>query len=137
PRRAWSTNVWATEPGYNATGQVIHYTITAKNTGNVTLHNVTVTDAQVTDLSCTPTTPVTDLAPNATITCTATHTIVLADLDAGHFYNQACVDDGAAGAAPACNDVTTPATQSPALSITKLATESGYNATGQVIHYTI
>src|SRR6185312_4203547 len=69
--------------------------------------------------------------------CTASHTITQADLEAGSFYNQACVDDGANGAAQACADVTTPGTQSPHLSITKVATESGFSNVGDVIHYTI
>ena len=30
------------------------------------------------------------------MTCTATHTVTQADLDAGHYANKACVDDGAA-----------------------------------------
>ena len=127
----------ATESGFNAVGDVIHYTIVATNTGNVTLHNVLVTDSQVANLACTPSVPVADLAPGAQISCTASHAINQADLDAGSFYNQACVDDGQGGAAARCDDVTTPGSQSPALSITKDATESGFNAVGQVIHYTI
>ena len=38
--------------------------------------------------------------------CTASHTITQADIDAGHYLNTACVDDGAAGAAQACDDAT-------------------------------
>src|SRR5258705_10639531 len=91
--------------GFSAVGDVINYTITATNDGNVTLHAVDVTDAQVSDLSCTPATPVANLAPGGTIDCTASHTIVQADLDTGSFYNQACVDDGTGGAAAACDDV--------------------------------
>ena len=71
------------------------------------------------------------------MTCTASHTITQADIDAGSFFNQACVDDGAGGAAEACDDVTTPGDQNPRLSITKVATEAGFNAVGDVIHYTI
>jgi len=127
----------ATESGFDSLGDVIHYTIVATNTGNVTLHNVLVTDSQVSNLSCTPTVPVTDLAPGAQITCTASHTIVQADLDAGSFYNQACVDDGQGGAVAKCDDVTTPGTQNPALAIDKNATESGFDSVGDVIHYTI
>src|SRR6185295_10007998 len=97
----------ATELSYDAVGDVIHYTIVATNDGNVTLHNVTVTDPNATGLSCTPATPAAALAPGASMNCTASHTVVLADLDAGHYYNQACVDDGAGGAASTCDDVTT------------------------------
>jgi uncharacterized repeat protein (TIGR01451 family) len=127
----------ATETGFDSTGDVIHYTIVVTNTGNVTLHNVDVTDAQVGNLVCTPAEPAADLAPGASISCTGSHTISQPDLDAGSFYNQACVDDGAGGATGKCDDVTTPGSQSPALSIDKVATESGFSAAGQVIHYTI
>src|SRR5204863_9290231 len=102
-----------TESGFSAVNDVIHYTITATNNGNVTLHNVVVTDSEVTDLVCSPATPVTDLAPGDSIDCTASHTIVQADLDAGHFYNQACTDDGTGGATQACDDVDTPGTPNP------------------------
>jgi uncharacterized repeat protein (TIGR01451 family) len=94
--------------------QVLHYTIVATNTGNVTLHDVVVTDAQVTDLACEPATPV-DLAPGEFITCTATHTTTQADLDTGVVFNEACADDGngngEAGAAPVCAHVNTPGQQ--------------------------
>jgi len=103
----------------------------------VTLTNVTVTDAQVSNLTCTPSNPVASLAPGGTINCTASHTIGQADLDAGSFFNKACVDDGAGPAAEACADVTTTGTQNPHLKITKVATETTYSAVGDVIHYTI
>src|SRR5262245_7127835 len=127
----------ATESGFDSVGEVIHYTITAWNSGNVTLHNVDVTDAQVSDLDCTPDTPVADLAPGASIVCSASHTITQGDLDAGSFYNQACVDDGQGGAASKCDDVTTEGEQNPELSITKEATESGFSPVVDVIHSTI
>src|SRR4029079_14715397 len=109
----------ATETGFSKLGDVIHYSITATNDGNVTLSNVTVTDSQVSNLSCSPSNPVASLAPGASITCTASHTISQGDLDLGSFYNQACVDDGTGGAAGVCGDVTTPGTKLPALSIVK------------------
>jgi uncharacterized repeat protein (TIGR01451 family) len=127
----------ATESGFDAVGDVIHYTITAWNSGNVTLHNVDVTDSQVSDLDCTPATPVADLAPGDSIVCTASHTVTQGDLDAGHFYNQACVDDGQGNAAEACDDVDTKGDQNPALDITKTAEEQGYSEIGDMIHYTI
>src|SRR5205085_2668898 len=110
--------------------------IVATNDGNTTLAGVTVSDPNAAGLSCTPANG-SSLAPGATMTCTASHTITQADIDAGSYYNQACVDDGAGGAAQACDDVTTPGTQNPHLSISKVATETGYSAVGDVIHYTI
>ena len=94
---------------YDSVGDVIGYLITVTNTGNVTLDGVIVTDLQVTDLECTPATPVDDLAPGASFTCTASHTITQQDLDLGFFINEACTDDGNGdgnvGALPVCDDV--------------------------------
>ena len=70
----------------------------ATNDGNTTLAAVTVTDANATGLvTCTPANG-SPLAPGATMTCTATHTVTQADIDAGHYLNTACVDDGDGGA---------------------------------------
>jgi len=115
---------------------VIHYTIVATNDGNVTLAAVTVTDPNASGLSCTPANG-SGLAPGASMTCTASHTVTQADIDAGSYYNQACVDDGAGGAAQACDDVTTPGLRSPHLAIVKTVTETQYAAVGDVIHYSI
>jgi hypothetical protein len=76
------------------------------------------------------------LAPGASLDCTASHTITQADLDAGSFYNQACVDDGANGAAQACADVTTPGTQTPAITLDKASTTTTVTQVGQVVPYT-
>jgi uncharacterized repeat protein (TIGR01451 family) len=123
--------------GFDSVGDVISYTITATNSGNVTLHDVVVTDPNGSNLVCVPATPVADLAPGDSIDCTANHTIVQADLDAGSFFNQACVDDGDGPAASVCDDVTTTGSGNPDLTITKDATETAYSNVGDVIHYTI
>ena len=122
----------ATEASYDAVGDVIHYTIVATNDGNMTLHNVTVSDPNAATSSCTPANR-SSLAPGASMNCTATHTVTQADLDAGHYFNTACVDDGAGGAAQACDDEDVPAVQSPHLAITKAATETSYDTVGDVI----
>jgi uncharacterized repeat protein (TIGR01451 family) len=75
---------------YTTVGQVVTYTLTATNTGNVTLHNVTVSDSPaLTSFTCTPSIPVASLAPAGTIVCTGTHAITQADLDAGSFADTA------------------------------------------------
>ena len=84
----------ATEANYDSVGDVIHYTIVATNTGNTTLAAVTVTDPNATGLTCVPANG-SPLAPGAHLDCTATHTVTQADIDAGHYLNTACVDDGA------------------------------------------
>ena len=126
----------ATESSFDAVGDVIHYTIVATNDGQHDAGSVTVTDPNVSGLTCTPANG-SALAPGASMTCTATHTVTQADLDAGHYANTACVDDGAGGAAQQCATEDVPAVQAPHLSITKVATETSYNAVGEVIHYTI
>ena len=77
-------------------GDVIHYTITVENTGNVTLTNIVVSDPQATISGS----PIASLAPLATdSSVTATYTIVQADLDLGYFTNTATAtsDEGATG----------------------------------------
>jgi uncharacterized repeat protein (TIGR01451 family) len=61
-------------------GEVLTYTMTAINTGNVTLTGVTVSDplAGLSVLSCNQSSPV-SLAASESVTCTATYTVGLAD----------------------------------------------------------
>lgn len=60
-------------------------------TGNVTLHNLNVTDTKFTGTgsqsSTTCPNPVTPLAPDASVTCTAMHVVTSADLAVGTFTN--------------------------------------------------
>ncbi|MBK8492610.1 MAG: HYR domain-containing protein [Saprospirales bacterium] len=69
-------------------GDVIYYTITVTNTGNVPISNITLSDPNASGLSCTPVTPIT-LAPGASATCTASHTITQSDINAGFYSNSA------------------------------------------------
>ena len=59
----------------------INYTVTVKNTGNVTLHNVTLNDSLVTLKETF------DLAPGETKTITYEYTVTKADVDAGEIVN--------------------------------------------------
>jgi uncharacterized repeat protein (TIGR01451 family) len=126
----------ATEQSYDSVGDVIHYTITATNDGNTTIGSVTVTDPNADNLVCVPANG-SSLAPGASLSCTADHTVTQADIDAGHYLNTACVDDGEGGAAEACDDANVPATSNAHLTIVKDATEQSYDSVGDVIHYTI
>ncbi len=72
-----------------AVGQTITYSIVATNNGAVPLDNVTISDANATIGSCTPTIPATTLAVNASITCSATHVVTNADVLAGAVSNTA------------------------------------------------
>ena len=81
----------AVESTYSAVGDEINYTFTVTNTGNVTLHNVTVNDmlAGVTLTGG----PIATLAPGAsdTSTFTAKYTITQADMNKGSVVNSATV----------------------------------------------
>jgi uncharacterized repeat protein (TIGR01451 family) len=71
---------------YAKVGDVITYTYTFKNTGNVTLNGpFTVTDDKVTTVTC----AAGPLAPGASLTCTGSYTITQADMDAGSVTNKA------------------------------------------------
>src|SRR5690349_20300294 len=127
---------------FDAVGDVINYTITVTNTGNVTLTNVAVTDALAVGLDCDPgtagaqTTGFT-IGVGEHITCTASHTVTQADLDAGSYLNTACADDGEGKAAQDCDDEETPGEQNPALEVLKTDGDATFDAVGDVINYTI
>ena len=60
--------------------------------------------------------------PVRPLSCTASHTVTQADIDAGHYLNTACVET-ATGATATCDDADVPADQNPHLTIVKDATE--------------
>jgi uncharacterized repeat protein (TIGR01451 family) len=124
----------AAETGYSKVGDVIHYTITATNTGNTTLAAVTITDPNATLGTCTPVNG-SSLAPAATMTCSATHTVTQADIDAGHYLNTACVS--ATDATATCASANVNSEKTPHLTIVKNVTESTFDAVGDVLHYSI
>ena len=71
------------------------------------------------------------------MTCTATHTVTQADIDAGHYANRPVSMTVRVERRRQCASEDVPAVQSPTLSITKAATETSFDAVGQTIHYTI
>jgi hypothetical protein len=123
----------------SAAGQTITYTVTATNIGNVTLAGVSVTDANATISSCTPTLPVASLAPAADVVCTATHVATQADVDAGSIVNVAqstgTAPDGATLTRSA--NVTTTAVRSPGITTSKSAGTLTYSAVGDTVAFTI
>jgi uncharacterized repeat protein (TIGR01451 family) len=126
----------ANRSAFTAAGQAITYTFTVTNTGNVTLHGVTVADSPGLAVAC----PATILAPDAAMTCTATHLTTLADVDRGSVTDVATTT-GTPSAGPAVtgtsNTVTVEGPQhAPAISITKQADPSSFPDPGQLITYT-
>ena len=81
------TGVWVdgNGNGYADVGETINYTFVVKNTGNVALSSVTVTDPKVSPISC----PKTTLAVNESMNCTGSYKLTLADIYTGKVDNTA------------------------------------------------
>jgi uncharacterized repeat protein (TIGR01451 family) len=113
-------------------GETIVYTFTVTNTGNVSLHNVGVTDTLAGPVIC----PQATLPPGGTETCAAApYTVTQADVDSGNVHNSATSH----GTPPGTNtppitsppDTTdTPTTATPAVTIVKQATLNDTNSNG-------
>ena len=138
----------AMDGAYDTVGEVIVYAITVQNTGNVTLTNISITDANADAGSIAPA-MVTSLAPGDTATFTAGHSITQADLDLGSVTNQAIANgsDPSGGAVmdesddPTTTDdndsTITGVPQLPSIDVEKSTIDSFYTSVGDVINYNI
>lgn len=72
-------------------GDVIEYTITTTNDGNISLIGVTVSDALLNALDCTPVLPA-DIEPDGQVVCTGSYTATDSDVNAGSIINTAIAD---------------------------------------------
>jgi uncharacterized repeat protein (TIGR01451 family) len=117
------------ESSFDAVGDVLNYTVTVTNTGNVTLSNVVVVDP-LTSLNQT----IASLAPIASQSFNTSYTIVQSDLDNGSVGNTASASSGSVSVS---DQVVVNAVQSPALSIDKSVAETSFNAVGDVLNYTV
>ena len=123
---------------YDTVGQVVTYTLTATNTGNITLHNVTVSDTPDLDgFSCTPTVPVATLAPGDSVVCTGTHAITQADLDAGSFTDTGHATSTEADAPDAPDTIQAAQCAVFALTKTDDLNPANYDTVGQLVTYTL
>ena len=126
-------------------GDTITYQFRAKNIGNVTLTNVTITEqlAGVTPLIYTWPDPARPgvLDPGAEVTATATYQVTQANIDSGHVVNSAVTR----GTPPSGQNLTpppsvtdTPLTSNPGLTLVKTADPSQLNSptvAGDLISY--
>ena len=118
-------------------GQVVPYTFTVTNAGNVTITAIAVTDAKIGAVTC----PATSLDAGAVTICTGNYTVTGADIDSGHVENTASVTGTPPPGSPqlpptppSTKDI--PAVKSPALTIVKSTTTTSITTVGQVIPYT-
>ena len=118
-------------------GETVNYTFVVTNTGNVSLTGVAVTDPLpgLTPISC----PGTTLAAGASMTCTASYAVTLADINAGGVANTASVT-GHPPTGPAVSDTDTASVtvvQTPAISLVKGSSAASVSAAGQSMTYTL
>ncbi|MBO9523210.1 MAG: DUF11 domain-containing protein [Nocardioidaceae bacterium] len=137
------------------TGQTVTYTFTATNTGATTLSNVQIAEGTFNGLGgpmsaltgCTPALG-SSLAPNQTMTCTATYVVAQADVDRFANTGTALTNDAGVSATPPTGpdvsdtaNAAVPSTPTPSLSLTKLAgpltdaNASGSTDAGDTITY--
>ena len=122
----------STTASVTTAGQVIPYSYLVTNTGNVTLTGLALAD---TNTAATPVCPVTTLAPGASTTCTAFHTVTQAELDAGGSVRNIVTATTAQGAG-GTDDLIIPIVQSPALTIVKSITSGDpYDSVGDTVTY--
>ena len=76
-----------TTNGFSNVGDVVNYSYSLTNTGNVTLYPPYAVSDDKTTVTC-PGTPA-SIAPGAIVTCTAAYTVVVADITAGNVINSA------------------------------------------------
>jgi uncharacterized repeat protein (TIGR01451 family) len=127
----------AQDASYAAVGDVLNYTYTLTNTGNVTLTApYAVGDDLIASVSCSlgPA----SLAPGQSFDCTGSYTVTQADLDAGIVVNHATATATYRGGPVTSNpsSAQVPAVQQPALGLVKTAAEASYSGPGDVLHYT-
>jgi large repetitive protein len=111
-------------------GQTVNYQYIVKNTGNVTLPVPVVTDNRIPSVTC----PVGDIAPAASITCTASYVLTADDIDIGSVTNNATAKSGTTTSPP--DSVTIPQGADPALTLQKSASPTTFSELNETVTYT-
>jgi LPXTG-motif cell wall-anchored protein len=125
--------------GTGEVGDTIEFTLTATNTGNVTLTDVAIDDPLpgLSELVYSWPGEPGVLAPGESVTATATYTLTQADVEAGDVDNTATVEGTPPSGEPvdATDEVTVPTSPAPAIDLVKEATLEGDGAVGDTIAY--
>ncbi|SHJ06539.1 conserved repeat domain-containing protein [Dethiosulfatibacter aminovorans DSM 17477] len=126
----------AAEANYDEPGDIIHYTMTVTNTGNIPLTGVMVEDDLLEDEAYSTGDDGNGILDvGETWTYTGTYTVDQDDIDEGQVDNTATADSNETD--PVEDSETVYAVQNPALSIVKTAAEANYDEPDDVIHYTM
>ncbi len=110
-----------TSAGPYVAGTDITYSLVATNTGNVSLTGVNISDPGATIGTCTPAQPA-DLAPGATLTCPASHTLTQVEVNSGAFQNTATTGSDQTGPDADSDTQTVDIPPLPALTLEKTGT---------------
>ena len=123
----------AVDTTYAAVGDELDYNYFVKNTGNVDITNISVTDNLIPNISC----PATTLSPGEDFICTGSYIVTQDDIDNGSVTNIATADGTPAGGIlpPATDQVTVTGDQDPELTIEKTAITSDYDTVGDTVDY--
>jgi uncharacterized repeat protein (TIGR01451 family) len=130
-----SANADEDDSGTVTVGDTLTYTVTATNSGNVTLTDVVVSD----DLLTPDSFECPSVAPLGTCVLTGTYTVTQANVDAGVIENTGVVaasDPDGDPVGPVETTVNTPVPQEPELSVVKSTTATSY-AVDDVLTYTL
>jgi len=126
----------STTTSVTAAGQVVPYSYLVTNTGNITLTGISLIDDNIDgSVSC----PAASLPPTSgsnTMTCTAQHTVTLAEMNAGgNLTNNVTASSNEAP--DATDSLSIPITQTPGMSVVKSSTATTYTMVGDVLDYEI
>jgi len=118
---------------YDGEGDIIDYTYTVTNTGNVTVTDpVSITDDRIAAVSC-PALPTGGLAPGDNVVCSASYTVTQADVDVGSVTNLATANAGGL-ASPEVSETAT-ANQSSSIETVKTAVSINFENPGDLVEY--
>jgi uncharacterized repeat protein (TIGR01451 family) len=127
----------ADETSYNAVGDLIHYTNEIKNTGNVRITGITLSDPSTSTIGSNQ---IDVLNPGETASIRTTHAVSQSDLNLGLVEKTASVSAFDANSQPihvTSNPVSVPAIQNAQIQTTLTAAETSYSKEGDMIHYSI